>query len=117
MRNVQSNKIKKLVFIYLSINGNISCFAELKDRLLTAQTYIFLAAGFETSSTTMTNTLYELALNQEIQDKLRQEIREHLAKYNGELKYECIEDMEYLDKVLKDMFGFTLKKRIDDKET
>ena len=56
----------------------------------------------------MTNALYKLALNQEIQDNLRQEIREYLVKYNRELKYECIEDMDYLD---KGMFGFILKKR------
>ncbi|CAL7950309.1 unnamed protein product [Xylocopa violacea] len=75
---------------------------KLTDTLITAQAFVFFSAGFETSSTTMSNTLYELALNQEIQDKLRKEIVEHLAKHNGKLEYEHIRDMEYLDKVFKE---------------
>ena len=49
----------------------------------------------------MSNTLYELALNQEIQDKLREEIKSNLAKHGGKLKYEHVKDMEYLDKVFR----------------
>ena len=41
-----------------------------------AQSFVFFVAGFETSSSTMTFCLYELSKNQEIQDKLRHEIKE-----------------------------------------
>ena len=75
---------------------------KLTDTLLAAQAFIFFAAGFETSSTAMSNALYELALHPEIQDKLRQEIREHYAKNNGELKYEQVKDMTYLDLVFRE---------------
>ncbi|XP_071868082.1 probable cytochrome P450 6a13 [Bombus fervidus] len=75
---------------------------ELTDSLITAQAYVFFAAGFETGSTTMSNVLYELALNPKIQEKLREEINEHYKKHNGELNYEHIKDMEYLDKVFKE---------------
>ena len=51
----------------------------------------------------MSNALYELALNPKIQKKLREEINEHYKKHNGELNYEHIKDMEYLDKVFKGM--------------
>ncbi|XP_031772952.1 cytochrome P450 6A1-like isoform X1 [Apis florea] len=74
---------------------------ELTDAFLTAQVYVFFAAGFETGASTISNALYELAQNQKIQDKLREEIREHYDKYNGELIYENIKEMEYFDKVLK----------------
>ena len=78
-----------------------SILLEITDSLLVAQAFGFFVAGFETSSTTMTNTLYELALNPDIQDKLRQEINEHFAKNNGEFKYENMKNMKYLDKVYK----------------
>ncbi|XP_003704281.2 putative cytochrome P450 6a14 [Megachile rotundata] len=75
---------------------------QLTDTILAAQAYVFFAAGFETSSTTIANTLYELALNQDIQDKLREEIREFDAKNNGEWKYEAVKQMTYLDKVFRE---------------
>ncbi|KAK1122066.1 hypothetical protein K0M31_009909 [Melipona bicolor] len=75
---------------------------KVTDNLLVAQAFGFFNAGFETSSTTMTNILYELALNSDIQDKLRQEINEHFAMHNGEFKYENMKEMKYFDKVYKE---------------
>ncbi|EDW05267.2 uncharacterized protein Dmoj_GI18306, partial [Drosophila mojavensis] len=69
---------------------------------IAAQTFLFFAAGFETSSTTMGFALYELAQNVEIQNRLRQECKEVLAKYNGDLTYECIKDMQYLNQVISE---------------
>lgn len=67
---------------------------------IAAQCYLFFAAGFETSATTMTYTLYELAMNQEIQEKLRNEMRQVLKQNDGKISYEAIMQMEYLDRVL-----------------
>ncbi|XP_058807990.1 probable cytochrome P450 6a20 [Phymastichus coffea] len=75
---------------------------EMTDLVLTAQAFVFFIAGFETSSTTMSNAMYELALNTEIQDKLRQEIIMTFDKNNGQLNYDLVKDMKYLDKVFKE---------------
>lgn len=75
---------------------------EITDTLLAAQASVFFAAGFETSSTTMAHALYEMALNPDIQDKLRNEMKEFHAKNNGNLKYEDIKEMKYLDKVFRE---------------
>ena len=67
---------------------------------LAAQAFVFYFGGFETSSTTMTFCLYELALQEDIQDRLREEIDVVLKKHDGKLTYEAIQEMEYLDKVV-----------------
>ncbi|EDW74201.1 uncharacterized protein Dwil_GK21513 [Drosophila willistoni] len=67
------------------------------DELL-AQAFIFFVAGFETSSTTMGFALYELAQHQDIQNKIRKEVNEVLAKHNNEFTYESIKQMKYLEK-------------------
>ncbi|XP_039312861.1 probable cytochrome P450 6a14 [Solenopsis invicta] len=66
-----------------------------------AQSFIFFAAGFETSATTMTFALYELAQQHDIQDKTRNEIDEVLTKH-GELTYDAVNDMTYLQKVISE---------------
>ena len=84
--------------------------SEMTDAFLTAQVFIFFIAGFETSSSTISNALYELAFNQPVQNKLRNEINEELQKTDGKLTYESIKNMKYMHKVfsgkLTDFFFF-----------
>nr|ABV48810.1 cytochrome P450 CYP6A5v2 [Musca domestica] len=67
---------------------------------MAAQTFVFFLAGFETSSTTMSFALYELAKHPEVQEQLRKEIRESLEKTKGELTYESLHEMQYLEQVI-----------------
>nr|UEN71150.1 cytochrome P450 4AV17 [Meteorus pulchricornis] len=75
---------------------------ELTDELLAAQLFVFFAAGFETSSTTIGNVLFELALNPTIQNKLRQELSEELKRTGGKYDYEGIKNMKYMEMVIKE---------------
>ncbi|XP_076241485.1 cytochrome P450 6a2-like [Calliopsis andreniformis] len=75
---------------------------KLTESLLVSQAFVFFVAGFETSSTAISNTLYELARNQDIQDKLREEIREYYEKCNGEWQYENVNSMPFLNLVFKE---------------
>jgi cytochrome P450 len=46
-----------------------------------SQLLLFLLAGFDTPSTAMGFMMHCLAMNQNVQDKLRAEIKEALAKH------------------------------------
>jgi cytochrome P450 family 6 len=67
---------------------------------LAAQAFVFFSAGFEPSATTMSFCLYELALNPDIQDRLRNEIDTVLKNHGGSVTYEGIQEMSYLDKTI-----------------
>ena len=68
--------------------------------MFVAQALAFLLAGYETSASTMTFALYELALHPEIQQSLRAEIMQVLSKDDGKLTYDGIQNMSYLDRVV-----------------
>lgn len=59
----------------------------------------FLFDSFDTSSTAMNFTLFQLATHQDIQEKARREIEETIEKHNGKLSYEALMEMEYLNQV------------------
>ncbi|KAL7295548.1 hypothetical protein TKK_0011189 [Trichogramma kaykai] len=69
---------------------------KLTDTEAIGQIMIFFAAGQETTSAAITNCLYELALNQEVQETLYREIREVNDSPEG-LTYDKLFDMPYLD--------------------
>lgn len=63
----------------------------------------FYVAGFETSATAQSFALYEMAKNQEVQDRVKSEICEMLAKNDGKMTYHgIIHEMPYLDQVINE---------------
>lgn len=46
--------------------------------------------------------MYELALNLDIQEKLRDEIKTAIQNNDGKLTYDMLFDLEYLDQVIKE---------------
>lgn len=67
---------------------------------IVAQSFVFFIAGFETSSTTMTYALYELAKHPHMQQRLRDEFEAVLEKHDGRFTYEAMGDMQYLEQVI-----------------
>lgn len=76
----------------------------IDDRLITAQAFLFFLAGFETSSTTISFAMYELAANPKIQEKLYDEIQTAYEKH-GCFSYDTISEMKYLDCVVRGKFS------------
>jgi cytochrome P450 family 6 len=65
-----------------------------------AQALSFIIGGYETSGSSLSFALYELALHPEIQQSLRAEILQVLSKHDGQLTYDGIQYMSYLDRVV-----------------
>ncbi|KAF8796996.1 Cytochrome P450 3A11 like protein [Argiope bruennichi] len=69
---------------------------------LVSQCVIFFLAGYETTASTLSFASYLLALNPDVQDKLREEVDKAIAETNGELTYETVQNMKYLDNVISE---------------
>lgn len=76
-----------------------------------AQAFIFWMAGFESSATTMQFALYEMSKQPAIQDRVRKEIRRVMEKYDGDITYDGLMEMEYLGRVVHGWSHITLYDR------
>ncbi|XP_063532059.1 probable cytochrome P450 6a13 [Cydia strobilella] len=75
---------------------------EMDLKMITAQVFIFFAAGFETSSSATSYTLHQLAFNPESQLKIQSEIDEVLQKYDNKLCYDAVAEMTLLSMAFKE---------------
>ena len=60
-----------------------------------------MAAGFETTSNTLTTLCLQLAQNQDILLNLLEEVDDVVERFDGVVNHETIADMPYLDACLK----------------
>ncbi|XP_017770118.1 PREDICTED: cytochrome P450 9e2-like [Nicrophorus vespilloides] len=73
----------------------------ISDLEITSQCLVFFLAGFESTSSMMCFTSYELALNPDIQQRVRKEIESVHRKF-GKLTYEAMKQLKYLDMILNE---------------
>ncbi|XP_017070438.2 cytochrome P450 9c1 [Drosophila eugracilis] len=84
-------------------SGNHEERAEFNDDDLLAQCLLFFSAGFETVSTCLSFTSYELLMNPEVQDKLYAEILDVKEQLGDKpLDYDTLMGMKYLDCVVSE---------------
>lgn len=104
----RTKNIERRDFMQLMINMYSDDSTTKNDGLtleeIAAQVFVFFFGGFETSSTTMTYALYELAINTDIQQKARKEINRIYEKYGNEINYEGIMEMSYLEQIIYGKF-------------
>ncbi|NXK13256.1 CP3A9 protein, partial [Herpetotheres cachinnans] len=77
-------------------NGASYSHKALTDIEILSQAFIFLFAGYEATSSTLSFVAYELALHPDVQQKLLEEIDTVLPN-KAPLTYEAIMQLEYLD--------------------
>ncbi|KAJ8918366.1 hypothetical protein NQ315_008060 [Exocentrus adspersus] len=93
-----NTKNNDLIDILVEIRKNDKLSKELNfdgDKAL-ALAMTFFSAGFETTSSTIAFTLYELCLQPQIQERLRKEIKDNIKQHNG-ITYEGLQEMKYLE--------------------
>ncbi|KAJ8881839.1 hypothetical protein PR048_018325 [Dryococelus australis] len=101
----QKNNVRKNDFLQLLISLKeksqgkkvVNWYDEFTDDDVAAHCMTFFFDGYETSSNSLMYTLYELAVNPDVQGKLTDEIVASLETTNGEITYEGILEMKYLD--------------------
>lgn len=77
-------------------------YMEITEDVMAAQVFIMYIAGFGNNALTLPYTLFHLAKHPEVQNKLLQEINYILVKNDGNLTYESVKDMVYLDQVFSE---------------
>ncbi|XP_063709949.1 probable cytochrome P450 9f2 [Culicoides brevitarsis] len=83
--------------------GNEPLKHDWSDNDFVAQSVIFFLAGFETATTLFNYMAYELAINEDIQERLLQEIDDVLEQLGDKpIDYETIMQMKYLDMVIQE---------------
>ena len=96
-----------MFIVYFIINGFFLVdpyFSEFTDDLIAAQAFSFFIGGYETTSVTMSCIFYELASNEDIQQKLQNEI-DSAFPTSAEISYDDLKLLEYLDMVIKGKSG------------
>lgn len=73
--------------------------------MIASNSFLFYIAGSETTASSTSFTIYELAMNPEALKKAQNEVDECLKKHgikpDGRITYEAIQDMKYLDLCVK----------------
>ncbi|KAF9412734.1 hypothetical protein HW555_008819 [Spodoptera exigua] len=74
------------------------------DELMAAQAYFFFLAGTDPTIAGIFGTLMELGRHPEILKKSHEDVDSVLEKYNGQLTYDAVGEVKYLDNVLSEVF-------------
>ena len=73
----------------------------MSEAELIGAAWVFLAGGYETSASTLTYITYELALNQDIQQRLYEEVI-GAQDENGNIDYDTVTRLPYIDACLSE---------------
>ncbi|XP_032690809.1 cytochrome P450 6a2-like, partial [Odontomachus brunneus] len=75
---------------------------QIDEDLVTAHAFSFFADGYDTSSITLSFVVYQLARHPHIQQRLRDEVETVFDKYDGQLTYDSLKEMTYMDQVISE---------------
>ncbi|XP_021967532.1 cytochrome P450 3A4 [Folsomia candida] len=74
----------------------------IKESTIMGQAMIFLLAGFETTSTTLSLMAFHLAKFPEVQAKLIKEVDEYLERHDGKIEHETVRELVFVNAVMNE---------------
>ncbi|KAG8178983.1 hypothetical protein JTE90_012496 [Oedothorax gibbosus] len=88
-------------------NSNGSLISKPKDKGLSheemlSQCITFFIAGFDATTSLLSHVFYQLAVHPNYQETLMEEIYNALDNHDGELSYEALSEMKFMDAVLSE---------------
>ncbi|XP_029801599.1 cytochrome P450 3A19-like [Suricata suricatta] len=102
LKDKQKHRVDLLQLMINSQNSEeIDTHKALSDLELVAQSIIFIFAGYEATSTSLSFLVYELATHPDVQQKLQEEIDVTFPN-KAPPTYDALVQMEYLDMVLNE---------------
>ncbi|TEB29430.1 cytochrome P450 [Coprinellus micaceus] len=93
---------KDFMTILLEDNSKASEEDRLPDNEVIAQISTLMFAAMDTTTYATSRILHLLALHQDVQDKLRAEIRAAKRRFDGEPDYDQLSSLTYLDAVIRE---------------
>lgn len=116
MEQRRRDKIPRNDFLHLMTELERAEGDKFDIESLTANAMSFVIDGYETSSTVMSFIGFHLASYPEVQKKLREEVMSVVNRYDGEITYEGLREMTYMDQVFNETMrllpvGVVLRKR------
>uniref|UniRef100_A0A915I5N1 Cytochrome P450 n=1 Tax=Romanomermis culicivorax TaxID=13658 RepID=A0A915I5N1_ROMCU len=102
--NFENDKVIDMLHILLQQQRKLEtserkCPWQMTDDVVIGNVYVFLLAGFETTSTALAFTTWLLAKHRDVQDRLQEEIDEKFMK-STDVNYDFVSEMPYMDAVL-----------------
>jgi cytochrome P450 len=73
---------------------------QLTDELAISQCVLFFMVGFDTVGSLVGFATYLMAIHQDMQEKLFDEVEKYIDQNTGEIEYDDVGKMEYLDKFI-----------------
>ncbi|XP_036149720.1 cytochrome P450 6a2-like [Monomorium pharaonis] len=98
----KKDKIRRNDFLHLMLELEQSANNKFDIDVLAGHAFSFLVDGYETSSSTMSYIGFHLASHPEVQEKLREEVMTVLNRHGGEITYDGLREMTYMDQVFNE---------------
>ncbi|XP_012536053.2 probable cytochrome P450 6a13 [Monomorium pharaonis] len=102
MEQRRREKIPRNDFLHLMVELERAEGDKFDTETIAGHALSFYVDGTESSGSTMSFICFYLASNREVQEKLREEVLSVLRRYNGEITYEGLKEMTYMDQVFNE---------------